>query len=120
MSDTGGLTLAPPAAETAPQRRGFWDKLKLRAPGSRYVSVVRIPCSTSIRSRSARRLRGQPRTCSKSLKRDEPYQTSRRIKRVYFSPTISRARAIEQFEVSRSRRGSRSACVRASVPASME
>src|SRR5215207_1480247 len=64
---------------------------RLRAPGSRYVSVVRMPCSTSLRSRSASRLRGHPRMRLKSLKRDEPYQTSRRIR-------------IVQFDVSRSNR----------------
>jgi len=41
-----------------------------------------------------------------SLKRDEPYQTSRRMRIVHFSPTTSRVRAIEQFDVSRSNRRS--------------
>src|SRR5688500_16893902 len=68
-----------------------------------------------MRSRAARRLRGHLRTRSKSPKRDEPYQTPRRIRIVHFSTTISRVRPIEQFDVSRSRRASAPMSSRAEV-----
>ena len=66
-----------------------------RSPGAWYGTRRRMPCSTSVFSRSVSTALGAPSTRWKSANRRTPRNASRSTSRLHFSPTTASAPATE-------------------------